>query len=130
MLGIRKEQMEELASASRQRFIDRMSVHLNAVFPDRLNELPALQADDREASLKNLIVELIDKAAERDIVSERDVARYIDFIIEFGQAFEKNRDMRWATQILANKRLSGSARISLIYEQLPFRFPESRLLNT
>ena len=127
MLVIRKEQIEVLSAAMRQRFIDRMVSHLNTVFPDKLIEMESIQADDDNQSLEAYITNLITTAEEIDILTEGDVARYISFVTEFGEGFDKDRNMRWATNILANRKLSGTTRISLLYEHLTIKFPDSRI---
>ncbi len=130
MLVIRKEQMDVLSEVMRQRFIDRVIAHLQTVFPDKLAERDEADVDQGDERIREQVFRLIEMASQHDIVSERDVARYIDLSIEFGEGFEKDRKMMWAAKILSNPRLSGAARVSLIYEQLPFHEPESRLIES
>lgn len=127
MLVLRKEQMEALSDAMRRRFIERVDSHLNAVFPDILEEMSASRAGDNERWLEAYITDLISRAESIDIVSQADVARYISFITEFGEQFETKREMLWAAKLLANKKLSGTARMSLLYEHLTIKFPDSRI---
>ena len=47
--------------------------------------------------------------------------------MEFGQRFDAEQEMRWVRRILLDKKLSGHAKMELIYQQLPMRAPDNRL---
>jgi len=92
MLIIRKEQKEVLAKAARNSFEERMLVHVNKFFPKHYEALG-------ESNCRELVNHGIKKAATYDIVSERDVCKYIDLMIGFGLEFDKDDNLPWAVKI-------------------------------
>lgn len=92
MLIIRKEQKEVLAKAAKNVFEERMLVHLKKFFPKHYEALG-------EDNTRELITYGIERAATYDIITERDVCKYIDLMISFGLEFDKDDNLPWAVKI-------------------------------
>jgi len=98
MLRIRKEQNDELAKVALKRFEDGMVIHLNECFPE---ECKALGAEATRATIRYGM----ERAADYDIVSQRDICIYTDVMFVFGTDFDKDPNLPWAGQILSDKSL-------------------------
>ena len=95
MLSIRKEQMAVFREPAIEAFVDKMVVHLNKCFPDKCNAMD-------EPKLRELVKYGIQRAASYKISSERDVCKYVDLMMVFGQDFDQDLKLPWAAEILNN----------------------------
>jgi hypothetical protein len=101
---VRKEQMDAFGELMRKGFEDRMVVHLNEVLPSRSAELG-------EEKLREEIRFGMESAASYEIVTERDVARYIDLMFLLGRDFDASPATPWARPILTDKSSSAENRV-------------------
>lgn len=102
MLTIRKAQMAVFGPLGRKAFEERALAHIKKVFPERFEALG-------EPKLREIIQYGTQRAAAYRIISERDVCKYIDVIILYGQDFDKDSHLPWASSILQNRGLRDSA---------------------
>jgi hypothetical protein len=97
MLTIRREQLTVFSEVEVRRFEDWTIAHLKKFFP---RECAAL-GDPR---LRDTVQYGIVRARTHGITSKRDVVKYIDLTIVFGRDFDTNKRLRWAADILAQRR--------------------------
>ena len=116
MLRIRKEQIEVLERDRLARFQVRVLAHVRKIFPDDAQRL-----GDEE--VQRIITEGVKKAATYGVTSERSVTLFIDVMFGVDRDFDQTKSMSWAIDILKDPRLHDSAKMTLIYEQLPQRRP-------
>jgi len=110
MLKIRKEQDQELAKASLKSFEDRMVVHIRKHYPTHYEKLG-------EENTRVLIQYGIERAATYEVVSERDVCKYIDLMVSFGPDYDIDARHPWAAKALNDKRLKDpSVKINTTYD--------------
>lgn len=114
MLSIRKEQFEVLRQYMKQRFEDRMVLHLSRVFPDQT------KAKD-ETALRELIKKGVAKSATYGINTERVVCSFIDWMVEFSEDFDISKEYGWMRKTLDSKQLSGPSKVMSIRRQLEMR---------
>ncbi len=101
MLIIQKEQMTTLEEKERQGFVERMVVYLQKTFPNQTEPLG-------DAGLREEIHHGMETADRYRMVSEREVARYIELMFYLGRDFDTNPQTPWASPIL-NDRFSNAA---------------------
>jgi hypothetical protein len=102
--------MEVFSKAALKNFEDRMLVHLTELFPRPCGRLG-------EKNTREVILQGIAKAREHGIVSERDVCIYIDIMVEFGNDFDCDPALPWASQILKDPNIKGPTyRINCLYD--------------
>ena len=111
MLVIRNEQLEALGDYMRSLFVESMIEHVAADFP--------VESEKMGDGVRGFIERGISKAAGFGIQTESDVSRFIDLMLKFGPDFEALENMAWAVAILQDNGISGSAKIDLIYQQIP-----------
>jgi hypothetical protein len=97
MLTIRREQLTVFSELEVRRFEDWTLAHLKSFFP---RECTAL--GDRR--LRETVQYGITRARTHGITSRRDVVKYIDLMVVFGRNFDTNKRLRWARDILAQRR--------------------------
>lgn len=111
MLIIRREQIEILSQYMYKQFEDRMLIHLKKFFPDKYEAL-------EKTKIKKLIRKGIKQASEYEIITERDVCKFIDLMFVLGKNFDKNSKISWANEILCDKSLkSPSKRIKTLCDK-------------
>ncbi len=109
MLKIYDEQTEAFARAAKREFEDRMAVHLRRFFPEDCVRLGP-------EALEELIRHGISRAAEHGIVSEHDVALYLNLTIALGRDFDRDPLLPWARAALAETaQLEPSRRMGRLY---------------
>lgn len=91
MLKLRPDQLQAFEQDLTASFHSRMLVHLRRMFPKRT-------AAYNEDQLRILVDGGRQRAGRYGLVSERDVCKYIDLMIVFGPAFD--REQPWAAEIL------------------------------
>lgn len=110
MLQIRKEQSDSFSVVMRRKFNNRMVLHIQECFPEHYEKL-------REDNTRELVDIGVDKAATYDIVSERDVCKFIDLMLGFGVDFDENPEYPWASDILNDETLnSPSIKTNKLYD--------------
>jgi hypothetical protein len=111
MLIIRKAQMKVFEEQSRKRFENLMAEHLAEEYPEKVEEMG-------EEGTKKLIARGIDDAGRYGIDAERDVARYIELMVEIEPAWPNTRRMAWADGLLKDAQLTGHAKMELISQRI------------
>lgn len=111
MLVIRNRQLVELGASDIKQFVEKTTDHVSRIFP---GQVPRLGVE----SVQNLIRSGIKKAADYGITRERDVAMFVDLMFGLEQDFDRNQKLPWIRNILDNEKLTGRAKIHLIYERL------------
>ena len=101
---IRQQQMAELAKAMQHRFEQHMLVHLRAHFRSQIGGW------SNEPVLR-LIRQGIAESEAQGIDAERDVARYIEFLVIYGPQFHS---LAWAAEILDSRDLNGEGKMDRI----------------
>ncbi len=95
---------------ARGRFEDRMIEHLRRCFPSQFD-------DPGEEALRELIRAGVDKANGYGFVAERDVCKFIDLMVVFGEKFDKDRSLPWAREILSDpEEEDPSERIERLFD--------------
>jgi hypothetical protein len=100
--------MEALAQSQTERFELKIVSRLRQFFPDCRNM--------NEAEGRELVRYGIERAAVYDIVSERDVAKYIGLLVVWGRDFEQSASDPWVISTLADITLDPSYRVALLCE--------------
>jgi hypothetical protein len=98
MLVIRKDQLQALAASRRKDFERRLLSHLRKWFPGETAELG-------ETGLLAWISHGQQCAAAYGFVSERDICKYLDLMLVFGQDFDTDPKHAWASAFLRGKSL-------------------------
>jgi hypothetical protein len=101
LLTIRQEQMAAFSRVEVEKFEARMLTHLVQFFPNRC-------AAFREIEIRELIQYGIERARAHAITSERDISKYIGFMLVFGRDFDTDKRYPWASYLLANRKTSRS----------------------
>lgn len=102
MLTLSPKHMQVFSEAALKNFEDRVVAHLGKCFP---NQCKALSGTE----LRETIQYGIKRAAKHGIIAERDVCKYIDFMMVLGQDFDKDPELPWAQSVLNNQALRHSA---------------------
>ena len=92
-MRMRQQQNEAFSEAAVKDFENRMVVHLHEFFPEQCKALG-------EKKTRKAIREGIERAGKYDIVTERDVCKFIDLMFAFGRKFDQDRKYPWARDIL------------------------------
>jgi hypothetical protein len=77
-----------------------MLVHLQKFFPGQCYAAG-------EERVREIISHGIDRAATYGLTSKRDVCKYIDLMVVFGRDFDTDSRLRWAAEILRQRRNPG-----------------------
>ncbi len=105
--------MQAFSAQQRARFVQEMMDYLQGVYPV---ETKALGTD----KLRALVETGIDKSKSYDIVLERDVARYIEFMIAIAPDFDDSNKTLWAKPILTDRRATAPSKLDRIAEHIAF----------
>jgi len=116
VLTVRTKQMRALAALMKGGFEKRMVSHLRSSFP----KLTAAHADEQ---LFRFVRFGVERAAAYGIAIERDVARYVEYMVQYGPRFDTDPRFAWAQKLLSAPGASGSAKMDRIehYDQLSLR---------
>jgi len=111
MLNFGQGQFEAMGGGAIRAFEDRMLVHLRKCFPDHT---AALDEEQTRVLIRHGIV----RAARFDLVTERNVCKYIDVMIALGPLFDEEPSRAWAVALLEDTaaRPSPSDRINALYD--------------
>jgi hypothetical protein len=88
---VRREQMEAYREAAVRDFEGRMVEHVARCFPDHFATLG-------EDGLRQVIRAGVQRAGAHGVVAARDVCKFIDLMLVFGEEFDRERG--WAREIL------------------------------
>jgi cytosine/adenosine deaminase-related metal-dependent hydrolase len=109
MLKIYDEQTEAFAQAAMREFEDRMAAHLQRFFRAECAQLGP-------EGLAELIRHGISRAASHGIVSEHDVALYLNLTVALGRDFDRDPLLPWASAALSETAaLEPSRRMGRLY---------------
>lgn len=100
MLTIRKEQLKVFSQNEALKFENRVAAHLRKIFPGQSRILG-------EEELGNLIEHGIKRARVYEIVAQRDVCKYLDLMMIFGQDFDVDQKLPWVSATLKEEFLQG-----------------------
>lgn len=110
MLTIRWEQMAAFRASAIKHFEDRVVVHLYKCFPNQCRSFG-------EKDLREIIQHGIGRAAKYGIIAERDVCKYIDFMVVFGRDFDRDANLPWASSVLNDPALNDpTSKIKRLYK--------------
>lgn len=118
MLTVRRKQIAVLAAVMKDRFERRMLAHLRATFSD----LTAGRLDDNILAFVRFGMK---RSAVHDVAIERDVERYLEYMVLYGPRFDTDARYAWAAKILEGDA-SGTAKMDRIdeYDQFMLGRPE------
>jgi hypothetical protein len=105
MLTIRSEQMRALGNSVQREFERRLLNHLRLSFP-------AQTRGRSEEELLQLIRLSITGARGYDVITERDVTRYVEYALMYGSQFDE--ELPWARAILRTNGISGTLKMDRI----------------
>lgn len=91
MFRIRSRNKDALLRARTRDFEERLVEHLDHCFPDRVRALGA-------TGLRDLVRRGTGRAAGRGMLSERDICKFIDLMLVFGEDFDVA--LPWARDVL------------------------------
>ena len=94
MLTIRAEQFAVFSQVAVESFEEWMVRHLNHCFPRR----SAIAGD---AAIRRMIRSGVKRAATHGMTARRNVCKYIDLMMVFGNGFDTDEGLPWARSILA-----------------------------
>ena len=103
--------MKAFSEQQRLRFEDDMVAHLKGAYPDKAAKMG-------EAWLRELVQEGIKNAKGYNIILERDVARYIKFMVEISPDFDESEETPWAKEILTRRMMTAQAKLDRIEEHV------------
>lgn len=112
MLTIRRAQMDALEREQCKHFEAQMTLHLNTWFAEDIAEFGA-------DGLSAFIHHGIKRAALYNIVTEKDVCRYIDLMVVLGQWFDCEQVFPWVEPILTDvHERSADERLTALEESV------------
>lgn len=104
---ISEAHLAAFSAQQRERFVREMIVYLKEVYPDETKKLG-------DGKLREIIATGIDKSKSYDILLERDVARYIEFMIAIAPDFDVSPKTPWAKEILLWRNRPANIRLDQI----------------
>lgn len=107
MLTIRNAQMETLSRYMLEQAANRLAQHLRANFPDHTELWD-------EPTMQELVRLGLRRAADHGIRAERDIRRYLEYMVLLSPGFDTDPATAWAGVILRRRDLNGSARMRRI----------------
>ena len=110
MLVIRKEQMDVLERGTLAAFEERMMLHLRRSFPVKCDELG-------DTGVLRRIRAGTAKAASFGIATRRDVARYINLMFTYGEGFDADPALPWASAILNTTYRIPDTKMQCLYAE-------------
>ena len=115
MLQFRKIQMETFGEYMRQSFEDRMVKHIAEVFPTEYGAM--VDPDTGDQPVRELVWDGVSKAEGYGITSERNVAMFIELMVEIAPDFDTRQDTAWTQELLRDEALPEDAKMDFIYEE-------------
>jgi hypothetical protein len=115
MLKFRKEHLEAFEAQAVNFFANRVFAHVKAVWPDQCAELG-------EPVIRSTVQAAIQRAGMLGLISEYDIARFVDLSFILAADFETNPLSIWTRPFIADKTLSPPAKLDRIYQRLEDEF--------
>jgi hypothetical protein len=112
VLFIRDEQLAVFRAERVTKFEARMLEHVAQTHPEDYSSLGGAEG------VRSFLRRAIDAAASRGIRTERGVSLFIELVLAYGLEFELAPYREWALRMLANSRLPGQMRLTLIQNRL------------
>jgi hypothetical protein len=107
-MQIRPEQMQAFVNVQMSGFEDRMLVHVEKFFPQHFTALG-------EEHARELVRYGIERAAQYDLVSERDVCKMVDLMLALGPDMEQKYP--WIHERLSDSSVpEPTARLNAMYD--------------
>jgi hypothetical protein len=118
VLTVTSEQMQAFSEAMRRGFETRMVAHLRATFA----KLTAGRPDHNILAFVRFGVE---RSAAYGITIERDVERYLEYMVLYGPRFDADPRFAWAADVLNASDASGTTKMDRIdeYDQFALERP-------
>ena len=104
---IRENQQQTFAVELQNKFEDKMVIHLRKGFAE---EVEQWEEDD----LREFIRDGMDKAFSYDITIEADVARFIEYMVCYGEGFDHNENLAWFQPVLNSEKLNGTQKMDAV----------------
>lgn len=104
--------MDVFSNYMMESFIRKAEIYLKQKFPASTRSMS-------NETLRGIITEGIQKAAEYNIVEREDVIPFLEYMICLGKSFDKIESNNWATEILTDDDITGSDKIALIIFRKP-----------
>ena len=104
---LRPEQIQAFTHYMTANFEDRLILHLREAYPEEVWEIPPDE-------LSETVRRAMDRAMAHGLVTEGDVAGFVDLTFELGPDFESDENYDWAANILHDPNLDGTRKIKRI----------------
>ena len=98
MIVIRNEQVKAFKDFQRQKYINELIQLIKKHF----------SINKSEEIIRSLVIYGIEDAAKFNIISKRDIGKYIGLIINYGKQFYHKQDLEWTFDILNNSQSNAS----------------------
>ncbi len=109
MLVIRAAQMEALARAAMDPFVENVIAHLRRVWPEEC----AAMGDE---ALEALVAHGLAKCDRYGVETEYDVGRYCDLMLLLTRDFDEDPNLPWAQDILTAPGFDGRMKVDQLME--------------
>ena len=119
-LVIRRRQLEVLGLTAVEAYLQRLARHVTTVFPSHGAFVLSRRG---QAWLRDGVKE----ARHWGITDEHSTALFTDLRAALGERFLDEQRYTWIRELVSERGLSGSARMFLVYQQLPQRCPSPPL---
>ena len=111
MLSIRKDQVDSLELSAYLNFENRVLKYLHDNFPD-------LTLTANEDHIREEIRYGVQITDEYDFMTERDISKFIYFIIYFGRNFDIDPNLEWLTKIISDLQIPAETRLNQAFDLL------------
>lgn len=115
MLKLRKEHLDAFETQVVGLFASRLVAHFKAVWPAECEELG-------DAAVLEIARTGIQRAATLGVISEHDVARFVDLSFLLAKDFETNPLSSWTRPIFADRKLAPEAKLDRLYQRMEDEF--------
>ena len=119
MLTVTPKQMQAFAAMMRSGFEKRMVAHLRSTFPKLTSARP-------DEDILRFVRFGVERSAAYGIAIERDVERYLEYMVLYGPRFDTDPRYAWASKVLNTAETSGTAKMDRIddYDQFVLGRPD------
>ena len=115
---IRREQMRVFEQVMQTGFEERMLARIREFFPKH----PVMLGEEQLLLLVRLAVE---KARRHTLITERNVALFLDLMCLLGSGFDADPQMPWAAEILADRSLAADDERTDVLHERGWRFAQT-----
>lgn len=119
-LIIRRAQLHALGETVLAEFMLRLADHIAAVFPGHAEFIQSPQG-------RAFVRRGVDQARRLRLRDEHSIALFVDLRVALGADFLQQARFGWINEIIEDMGQSDTARLFLIYAQLPQRCPQPAL---